>query len=1035
MSVINTNISALQAQNSLRSTSLNLSNSMERLSTGTRINSAKDDAAGLAISTRMTANIRGISAAIRNANDGISLTQTAEGSLSQIGDNLQRIRELAVQSSNTGNNASDRAAMNNEAKQLIAEIDRVASNTAFNGIKLLDGTFQNQALQVGAGNDTNDRITISVGSAKSSALGVGSSSSYKATTSGVNVGSSALAAGALNINGFTAGAATADGVSSAESNTSGIAVAAAINAISAQTNVTATVGQTSLGGTAATGFKTAIAAGDVQINGVSIGPIAAATTAAGRGGQVAAAVNAVSSQTGVTASFDKTTGAIALNATDGRNITVVASNAGGASNVTGLGSGTALSVSGTAVTSGDAIKAGTVSINGVELGAVAGDGTAVTTNGESTAANVTNGVSIATQAITQGKALLAAPVVVITAAGSGTVAQEEEVTFKAMTSGQAVTVSGLTFTASKDISATEVAKAFGNLTVGITAAEAQARQGFSAENIKGVYTGALTTITTGSYSAGQTTANATRTAVGSGPSALVTAGSAVGTEASSVTFSDLAVGESTTLNGLKFTATVASTGTQVATAFGLISSGASASSLSSARGTYEGQFDFGYSTAASSGAVVVATASTASANKTDIVLSTSRVAVTESAVISFSALAAGQATTLNGLTFTSTNATSAEDVAKAFASIASGTVAADLSSVKGAFSGTFTAGYSTGVSTGASVKATSTTSSSPVTDIAVSTNGAASAETSVITFNDLRAGESATLNGLTYTSTGASSAKQVAAAFGDITTNGSNIDAASIKPSATGTFSGAFATGFSTTLNGEGVLKATATSTGDKANISISGKALNVAAAVNAVTDKTGVSASASANGVNLTSNGRAINLTGNNAALTGISDLTAANTTGGLVATTLTDRSKVQLSSTAAEGINVSGSTAAALTASGLSEATMKATMTAGAGISSLDLTTAAGSQAALTTLDAAINTITDSRASMGAYQNRLGASISNLESTSSNLSASRSRILDTDYAKETTNLAKAQIISQAATAMLAQANQSGQSVLALLK
>jgi flagellin len=110
-------------------------------------------------------------------------------------------------------------------------------------------------------------------------------------------------------------------------------------------------------------------------------------------------------------------------------------------------------------------------------------------------------------------------------------------------------------------------------------------------------------------------------------------------------------------------------------------------------------------------------------------------------------------------------------------------------------------------------------------------------------------------------------------------------------------------------------------------------------------------------------------------------------------------------------------------------------ATATAGAGVSSLDLTTASGSQAALSTLDTAINTITDSRAAMGAYQNRLTASISNLETTSMNLSASRSRILDTDYAKETTNLAKSQIIQQAATAMLAQANQSGQSVLALLK
>ena len=143
-SVINTNIGALNAQNSLRTTSLKSDNAMERLSTGVRINSAKDDAAGLAISTRMTASIRGMSVAIRNSNDGISLTQTAEGSLSAIQDNLQRIRELAVQSSNSGNSASDRESMNLEAQQLISEIDRVSVNSAFNGSKLLDGTFQNQ---------------------------------------------------------------------------------------------------------------------------------------------------------------------------------------------------------------------------------------------------------------------------------------------------------------------------------------------------------------------------------------------------------------------------------------------------------------------------------------------------------------------------------------------------------------------------------------------------------------------------------------------------------------------------------------------------------------------------------------------------------------------------------------------------------------------------------------------------------------------------------------------------------------------------
>jgi flagellin len=324
MSVINTNVSSMQAQNSVRTTGLNLSTAMERLSSGIRINSAKDDAAGLAISTRMTASIRGISAAIRNANDGISLTQTAEGSLNQISDNLQRIRELAVQSANTGNNSSDRAAMNNESTQLIAEIDRVASNTTYNGITLLDGTFQSQNLQVGAGNGSNDRIAISIGSAKSSALGVGSNSSYAtAVTAGATAGATALASGALAINGYSVGAAAADGVSYTTSSASGIAVAAAINAVSGSSGVTATAAATAVAGTTV-GSATAVAisSGEVLINGVNIGAIKVATSLAERGAQMSAAINAVSTQTGVTATFSTTTGAVALNAADGRNITI-----------------------------------------------------------------------------------------------------------------------------------------------------------------------------------------------------------------------------------------------------------------------------------------------------------------------------------------------------------------------------------------------------------------------------------------------------------------------------------------------------------------------------------------------------------------------------------------------------------------------------------------------------------------------------------------------------------------------------------------
>jgi flagellin len=156
---------------------------------------------------------------------------------------------------------------------------------------------------------------------------------------------------------------------------------------------------------------------------------------------------------------------------------------------------------------------------------------------------------------------------------------------------------------------------------------------------------------------------------------------------------------------------------------------------------------------------------------------------------------------------------------------------------------------------------------------------------------------------------------------------------------------------------------------------------------------------------------------------------VTTAGNTG---LTTSTEFGTLQLKTSSAAGLSLGGPLIATI---GASAGHTEATATAGAGVSSLSLATAEGAQAALSTLDKAINTITDSRASMGAYQNRLTATISNLETTSMNLNASRSRILDTDYAKETTNLAKSQIITQAATAMLAQANQSAQSVLALLK
>jgi flagellin len=229
---------------------------------------------------------------------------------------------LSVQAANATNSASDRATINAEATQLVAEINRVATTTQFNGVNLLDGSFNSQSFQVGANSGQTITFT-SIASATSASLGVGSGSTYASKTVGNAVGTTALQANALSINGYMVGAASSDGVSydsgAGESKASGIAVANAINAVTGQTGVTASVSATSVTGAAASAGATA--AGDLLINGVDVGAMSAGASAQGEADKVAAAINAVQSQTGVTATFDSS-GKLTLNAADGRNIVV-----------------------------------------------------------------------------------------------------------------------------------------------------------------------------------------------------------------------------------------------------------------------------------------------------------------------------------------------------------------------------------------------------------------------------------------------------------------------------------------------------------------------------------------------------------------------------------------------------------------------------------------------------------------------------------------------------------------------------------------
>jgi flagellin len=321
--VINTNVSSLTAQRNLNTSQNSLSTALQRLSSGLRINSAKDDAAGLAISQRMTAQIRGLNQAARNANDGISLAQTAEGALGEIGNNLQRLRELAVQSANATNSASDRASLQAEASQLTAEITRVASQTSFNGLNLLDGSFTTQSFQVGA--NANQTISVSsIADSRASALGShvlvanGSAMSTIARgdiaslTSGVlvetdlTVTTSAGVTSAISYTGSTAGSLTT---------TAGAReIAAAINSAASSLGVTATA-------TNSTTLGTLSAAGTVSFN-LNGTAVSAVITDQNDLSNLVSAINGAQGTTGVTANFTSSSSktGITLSTTDGRNI-------------------------------------------------------------------------------------------------------------------------------------------------------------------------------------------------------------------------------------------------------------------------------------------------------------------------------------------------------------------------------------------------------------------------------------------------------------------------------------------------------------------------------------------------------------------------------------------------------------------------------------------------------------------------------------------------------------------------------------------
>ena len=413
--VINTNLASLAAQRSLNSSQADVNTSLQRLSSGLRINGAKDDAAGLAISQRMTAQINGLNQAARNAADATSLSQTAEGALSEVTNNLQRIRELAVQSANATNSAKDRTALQAEVTELMAEIDRVSNQTKFNGVNLLNGSFSGQNFQVGA--NASETVTISsIASSRSADLGtfnghVNTNVAFTATN--------ATAAKAVVFAGGNNDGTTAIGTVAGDAK----AIANALNG--AGIGFSASAGVTSIAGTTSNvaGGGEAGKTDTFVVNGISIS-LNFSTDARTNRATAVAAINAQSANTGVTATDmgDK----VKLEAADGRNITTGFTDDGTHTSTAASYGLTANDAAGALTTTGATLSVtlatsntGNVQITGIAGGdglanaavAIGDSGTALSANDVTTAAKATTmitAVDAALDSVNKSRASLGA---------------------------------------------------------------------------------------------------------------------------------------------------------------------------------------------------------------------------------------------------------------------------------------------------------------------------------------------------------------------------------------------------------------------------------------------------------------------------------------------------------------------------------------------------------------------------------------------------------------------------------------------------
>jgi len=969
---INTNISSLNAQRNLNNSQSANRTSLERLSSGLRINSAKDDAAGLAISTRFDSQIKGLSVAIRNAGDGISLAQTAEGALSSMTTNLQRIRELALQSSNATNSDVDREALNAEAQQLISEIGRSGEQSNFNGTNLLDGNFS-ASFQIGA--NRGETVTFGIAELTSSSLGGARSAGISAQ--GTN---SALGNGDLVINGAVVGAsvASSDTSSVADQEQSAISKVAAINTVSDVSGVAATVDTNSVAGSVQVAAATS---GSVELNGVTIAVATGGVDAAADRQSVVAAINARSGETGVVATDEGTLqGGVSLAADDGRNITLGSVTGTVTSEATGLAAADTTYTGGFTLTSQES---GTPVVLSQGTGDITNAGLAAGTFTANTSSmTTTSRTGAAYDAISS----LAAGDMEVGGVSIGASRDADDTASNAIADSSTLAGSGIAITAAINRS-TDV-------------------------------TGVTATVNATSVSGGTSTTAATGNSIGASGDIYV---------------------NNTNVGGVTLTGDAEQ---DRGTAIDLINSKSGQTGVVAKDNG--GAIDL---TAADGRNISVAIDTKAAQN----VASQGTGAAFVGANVGLSGTSVGEADLTVGARITGIADTSGYN--------ATGNLVFDLS-LNGDAAKTITVGtgftdettFLAAVNTALDDEATGFGAdkvTAAVTDgkLVLSADGTGAESLTISNAVDT-AGGSTFVSGL---ATLGSATLSTSAAAVNTYANAALTTTSTIRLEASKAFT------LDAGTNGESVT----TNVAEGAEIT---GATGAAAAYTTTTGSTGLNFTLSLDGgadVAVTMATSATNFADEATFLAALNTTLDATTLGaGDVVATIVDDAVVLTTGGTGEAksleitsVTTSGSNFDALVTTGsVGIGKDAATVTTGLGsvglkagqfggsetgqfLTDVDLTTVKGSLNALDAVDNALQSVSSERANLGAIQNRLQSTIDNLSINVENLSAANSRILDADFAAETAELSRTQVLQQAGISILAQANAAPQQVLALLQ